>query len=115
MPPPDPLVSIRSEPLLPAGVLIIVAGELDMASTARLLEEFAAAGTELPPRVVVDLSSCTFVDLHAVRTLVEIGDRVERGGGRLAVACPSTLLRRVFELTGLEHLLMDAPSVDGDA
>jgi anti-anti-sigma factor len=112
MPPRDPLVSIHSEPLPPDGLILAVEGELDMASTPELLEEFAAAGPEAPARVVIDLSACTFLDLHALRTLVEIGQQVERGGGRLAVACPSGLLRRVFELTGLDQLLAAAPSVE---
>lgn len=70
----------------PAGVLVRVEGELDVATTPVFLE--TATGTLVDRRareVELDLSGLTFVDVAGVRALVEVHDQVLAKGRRVSV------------------------------
>lgn len=87
--------------LLPnGGVLVRVNGELDLATTSQLEDALSNA----PERgaLVVDLTSCTFLDSTAIRILVTTA-RSERDGMSL-VACDPGILR-VLELARVDTLV----------
>ena len=59
-------------------------------------------------RLVVDFSRLTFMDAAAPRVVVVAHERRGAAGGAgVAVRGASALVRRVFELTGLQVLLDD--------
>lgn len=92
------------------GVVLHLAGELDLynsADIAAALEEIAA---ESPARVVVDLSGVAFVDSTAMGTLVEGRRRV--GPEAFVLAAPGADVARALEVSGLAQHFNVRPTVD---
>jgi anti-anti-sigma factor len=85
------------------GVLIfIVTGELDLHTTPQLaekLEESEGGG------VLIDLSSCEFIDSTGIGLLVRTWQRLDEpdgnGPARFALCGLSDQVRRLLEITGL--------------
>ena len=95
---------------LPDGHLIVVSGEVDMAtapSLAEALDQFVS-GT-----VTVDLSDVTFIDSTGLKALVAAHRRIERRRSRLIVRGVAPIVRRLFEIAGLDALLHADP-IDDD-
>jgi|tagenome__1003787_1003787.scaffolds.fasta_scaffold16733552_1 anti-anti-sigma factor len=87
--------------------VIQVRGEVDLATAPALAEALAEANSD----IVVDLAELAFMDASGLQALGEAGERAQRDDDRLTVIHASPLVRRMFELTGLAHLLAgsDAP------
>src|SRR5690242_16572381 len=78
--------------------LIIVHGELDIATAPRL-----AALTRLRQRhhpVVLDLSEVAFMDSSGLKVLVEASERSRRDGWSFRIRRPSARVARVAMLAG---------------
>lgn len=74
-------------------------GELDLAAGPRLrgpAEELLAAGFE---QLIIDLRAVTFLDVSAVRLLLELADRAQEDGWRLSLIHGGAQPHRVFDLT----------------
>ena len=81
------------------GVCVVLAGELDMASVGTLEHELHRANARREP-VVLDVTALSFCDLMGLRALTAAlasGARIEGE----AQGC----VRKLFALTGQEHLL----------
>jgi anti-anti-sigma factor len=79
---------------------VILGGELDLLSREFLFEHLARVAANKPRRLVFDMAGVGFVDCDAARTLVAAG-RFLPDGTRPVIRRPRPLVRRVFELTGL--------------
>lgn len=51
--------------------------------------------------VVLDLGAVSFIDSSGLRALLIGQDSITQGGGQLEVVNPSTVVRRLFQITGL--------------
>ena len=88
--------------------MIGIRGELDLSSASDLepaLEEAVAAGDA---SVLIDLSECEFIDSTGIALIVRAWQRIDsaadgEGEGRLVICCDNQQVRRVLEITGLEH------------
>jgi anti-sigma B factor antagonist len=83
------------------GMLIRLQGELDIVTAPLLAEKLNEANSE----IVVDLADLGFLDASGLGTLASASARAERHGDHLVVINPDPLKQRMFELTGLDHLL----------
>lgn len=99
---------VRVETTPSGAVVLHVLGELDLATAPRL--EAAIADAVASPRVVVDLSSCTFLDSAGVRVLTSAGR--EPAPRRVAVISADPGILRVLEITGMDTLLDIYPTLD---
>jgi anti-anti-sigma factor len=106
---PAPFQASASE--LAEGIrLLEVEGELDL-STATQLEEPLEKAIESPhATVLIDLTACTFIDSTGIALIVRAWQRVDAaagngGEGSLVLCCQNEQVRRVLEVTGLEHSL----------
>jgi anti-anti-sigma factor len=77
--PPQPPFAVRISDT-PAGVLVCIEGELDVATTPRLLETAGTLIGKERREVELDLSGLTFVDVAGVRGLVRFRDQVLGAG-----------------------------------
>ncbi len=89
----------------PGGVQLALAGELDMASAAKLEEELAAVEERQPALLVVDLRPLTFMDSSGLRALVAADNRAREQGRRLALIRGGERVQRVFTITRLDERL----------
>lgn len=88
--------------------VVAVRGELDLSTAADLeppLEEAIGSGDGL---LLIDLSACEFIDSTGIALIVRAWQRFDRGAsgegsGRMGICGSNAQVRRVLEITGLEH------------
>lgn len=87
--------------------VVLVSGEVDLASAGDLRSALATAAAQRPARLVVDLTAVSFVDSSGLGAIAG-GLRAQREhGGGLDVVGAAAHVRRVFEISGLGELLAD--------
>jgi anti-sigma B factor antagonist len=91
--------------------IVVLKGDVDLESSpaARevLLKSVEGAG-----KVLVDLSSVTYIDSSGVASLVEALQAAKRNGGRFALVAASDPTRRVLELARLDKVFTMYTTVD---
>jgi anti-anti-sigma factor len=106
---PAPFQASASE--LEEGIrLLEVNGELDLSTAAQLEGPLEEAIDSTDAAVLIDLSDCTFIDSTGIALVVRAWQRVDAaagngGEGGLVLCCQNEQVRRVLEVTGLEHSL----------
>jgi len=95
----------------PLGVVLILGGELDLA-TAPVLQEKLDRAKRGRGAVVIDLSGLRFIDASGLHMLVRAERQLRASGGQLVLVRGPRAVRRVFELTGLDRhfALCDSPT-----
>jgi anti-sigma B factor antagonist len=84
--------------------LVVVTGELDMASTGGLRRRCEAALLDHAPRLVVDLTAVTHMDSSGLAELLSAHQRAAGLHGRLALVVGSPAIRRMLEIRGVDGL-----------
>jgi anti-sigma B factor antagonist len=90
---------------------VTVAGEIDIATVAGLRErlfELTASGRP----VVVELDQVSFIDSTGLAALVGAARRAAAHGASLHVICARPQTRQLFRLTGLDHQIPLARTLD---
>ena len=106
---PAPFQASASE--LEGGIrLVEVNGELDLSTATQLEEPLHDAVSSPVAAVLIDLTDCTFIDSTGIALVVRAWQRVDAsagngGEGGLVLCCQNEQVRRVLEVTGLEHSL----------
>ena len=97
------------------GFTIKLAGELDSATSRKLLERFEQALAPLDGReLVIDLDEISFMDSSGMRALILIERRAEEERIALAIARPPAAVTELLQLTGIADRIPLAPRT-GDA
>ncbi|HST54642.1 MAG TPA: STAS domain-containing protein [Solirubrobacteraceae bacterium] len=93
-------------------VVVTAGGELDYEASPKLRERFTSLVKAGRRRLVLDLSTATFIDstaigvlVGAVRKLEEAGGGGGGGGGSFAVVCTHERVLQIFEISGLDGLI----------
>ena len=81
----------------PQQVAVTLAGEIDLATSARLRRDLADAIVGAST-VVVDMASVEFIDASGIGALVSVADAARRRGATLWLVHPSPIVRRVLAL-----------------
>ena len=93
---------VRTDWLADGTYVVFVAGEVDMSTSAALVRGLAAPTLDRARSIVVDLSTCTFIDTSGLAALVGANERLcAASGRRLALVAPGTCLLRALEVSGL--------------
>jgi stage II sporulation protein AA (anti-sigma F factor antagonist) len=87
----------------PGVAVVRVLGELDLATCERIEEAFTSAASA--PRVIVDLTGCTFLDSSGVRVLVTAHRDASTVGGGVELVASDPNILRVLEITSLNTVL----------
>ena len=86
----------------PGYVVVTVAGEIDIATVARLRERLSAlAAGGLP--LVADLDQVSFIDATGLGALAGAAREATEHGTSLHVVCARPQTRRLFRVTGLDR------------
>jgi anti-sigma B factor antagonist len=87
-------------------VIVVVDGELDYEASPLLKERIAEHLKGDGQRLVLDLSSVTFIDSTAIGVLAGAAARFEEAeDGSMAVVCVHAKVLQILELTGLDSLV----------
>lgn len=92
-------------------------GELDLSTATQLEGPLDEATRSTDAAVLIDLADCQFIDSTGIALIVRAWQRVDAaagngGEGGLVLCCQNEQVRRVLEVTGLEHSLRVFPSRD---
>jgi anti-sigma B factor antagonist len=92
-------------------VVIVVSGELDLASGPALDDELGRVSASGVPLVVVDLREVEFIDSTGLSILVKAHQRAVEQGHEFALVRGAQQVQRLLDLTGVaERLtLVDTP------
>ena len=91
--------------------LVVVSGELDVASGPMLEQELAKAEASDPQLLILDLRDLEFIDSTGLSILIKAHQQAEASGRRFAVVRGRSQVQRLLGLTGLEErlTLVDSP------
>lgn len=104
----DPVAGVDR---MDGGVVVHLAGELDLYNAHQVRETLLACSAEKPGRLVVDLAAVDFVDSTALGVLVEARSRMAERQAFL-LAAPSSETRRALEVSGLDRHFTIRASVE---
>jgi len=83
------------------GIVVRLAGELDLYNAGDVRQALLAACAEEPERLVVDLAEVSFLDSTVLGVLVEARSRVA-DKSTFMLAAPGAEARRALDLSGLD-------------
>jgi anti-anti-sigma factor len=91
--------------------VIVVSGELDLASAPALEEELDRAVTNGADLVIVDLRELEFIDSTGLGLLIKANRKAEEAGRRFAIVRGQSQVQRLLGVTGIEQrlTLVDSP------
>lgn len=87
---------------------LALSGELDMLSAPRLSEWIEWAENDGAATIMLDLRDVSFIDSSGLRAFIQAHDRASSNGHQLLLVGATEAARRLFEMTGTEHML-DVP------
>ena len=90
---------------------IVLAGELDMATTPILEEHLVRAESDGATTILIDLRELTFMDTTGLHAFLAARERAEENGRKLLLVGAKEPVRRVFELTGQASALDNQDAV----
>jgi anti-sigma B factor antagonist len=85
--------------------VIVVGGELDLASAPALEEELNRAATTGADLVIVDLRELEFIDSTGLGLLIKANRHAEAAGRRFAIVRGQSQVQRLLGVTGIEQRL----------
>jgi stage II sporulation protein AA (anti-sigma F factor antagonist) len=86
-------------------IIVLVKGEVDVATSAHLANAIARAmEREAAGKVdlVIDLTRLRFIDVSGINVLVRAARQARAGGGTLVLRSPSRHVRRLLDVLGLD-------------
>jgi anti-anti-sigma factor len=90
----------------PSGARVVtIAGELDISNVDKIERNWQSALDGTRDHIVFDLAELTFMDSAGLAMLLRAQDR----GIDVTVRNPSTIVRRIIEVTGLSERLLAGP------
>jgi anti-sigma B factor antagonist len=93
--------------------VLLLSGELDIASAPRLQTAIARLCDDDARSLTLDLSSLLFIDSTGLAAIVYASRLCDRHDCELALIPGPEIVQQVFELTGLAELLPFRSSADG--
>jgi anti-sigma B factor antagonist len=87
------------------GDILVLSGELDMATAPQLLAALERLTTEGVSRIVLELSGLQFCDSSGLSVFVQAHQALQAEGGALQLRHPSARLSALLATTSLDHEL----------
>jgi anti-sigma B factor antagonist len=87
--------------------VLSLSGELCLSTVELLREPLFGAIEHAPANIVLDLTECTFIDSSGLEVLALASWRLAAIDPRreLIVVSPRSAVRRILDLTGMDHIL----------
>jgi anti-sigma B factor antagonist len=84
-----------------ADAVLVLTGEIDMATAGSLRTIAGRSLREPPARLVLDFAGVTFCDSQGLSTLISLNRQVSAAGSRLVLVNVGDFMGRLLEITGL--------------
>ena len=91
--------------------VVVLPEEVDIRNAAGVAEELTLAVSRSSV-VIIDMSATMFCDCAGARAIVRAHKRAADSGAELRLVVTAKLVRRMFGLIGVDHLLDIYPSVE---
>ena len=85
--------------------VVIVAGEVDVATAPRLHDRLVALTSEGHRRIALDLDGVTMLDWMGLGAILGVLARVRSLGGEMTLVSPSAATRELLTLTGVDQII----------
>jgi anti-sigma B factor antagonist len=92
--------------------IVVVTGELDLASSPRLQEELERVWASDPEQLVIDLRQLEFMDSTGLSIVVGAHRRLAEQGRSLSIVRGSAQVQRLLDLTGVADRLQIVDSLE---
>ena len=96
----------------PPWTVLSVGGDLDVVGAPDLRQQVVKAVADGARLMAIDLSNLDFVDSFGLGAVIGALKRLRQRGGDLVLVCPSSRIRRVFEICDLDRILSLHDSLD---
>jgi anti-sigma B factor antagonist len=103
---------VDSRPMEDGIAVVRLRGEADLHTAPILREALNEAIEQLPTTLVVDMTGVTFIDSMMLGVLLSATRRARPNGTELRIVVDDPHVRRIFELTLLDHVMQLYPSMD---
>lgn len=101
------MIKIRRSPDF---VLVMLTGEIDIATATPLRERLSALAAD-GGLLVADLDQLSFIDAAGLGALARVARQAAAHGGRLGLVCNRRQTRLLFQLTGLDRTVRVAQTL----
>jgi len=85
-------------------VILALQGDVDLYTAPELKAELIRLIETGTTRIVVDLTSATFIDSTTLGVLLGALKRLRPAGGELSIVCPDPNIRKIFQITLLDRV-----------
>lgn len=89
--------------------VVVLPDVIDVCTATRVAAQLAVSGGSA---VIIDMSATTLCDCAGVRAVVRAYQRAAESGAELRLVVTAALIRRIFDVTGVDRLLDLYPSVE---
>jgi anti-sigma B factor antagonist len=86
-----------------------LSGELDLSTAPRLWEQLHLVLESGAKKVTCDLAALRYMDSTGLNVMIALHKRLKASDGTLILKDPTTSVRRVFEITGVDEFLAIEP------
>jgi anti-sigma B factor antagonist len=91
--------------------VVSLPAEIDISNADQIREDLLSVVNRGATTLVVDMSATTFCDSAGVNALVRTLKRATANGAGMRLVVSTHAVRRVFDITGVDHLIDIYPSV----
>jgi len=92
--------------------LVALCGKLDANTSPDVEKRLLALVDEGESRIAFDFSQLTYISSLGLRVLLLVAKRVQKAGGKLAVAAVSDQIYEVFTIAGFHNIFSIYPTLD---
>jgi anti-sigma B factor antagonist len=103
---------VDSAPIENGVAIVRLSGEADLHTAPILREALSQAIESDPGLLVVDMTGVSFIDSMMLGVLLSATRRARPTGTEIRIVVDDPHVRRIFELTLLDHVMQLYPSVD---
>src|SRR6476469_2050350 len=99
--------------IMPAQSKVIpLEGEIDLHISPRITTTLNAALKAQPHNLVIDMGNVSYIDSSGLAVLIEAMQKVEKYGGKFALAGLQENVKPIFEIARLDQVFRIYPDVD---
>lgn len=102
----------RSRIMAAQSKVVPLEGEIDLHVSPRITSTLNAAVKAKPRNLVIDMENVSYIDSSGLAVLIEAMQKVEKYGGKFALAGLQENVKPIFEIARLDQVFQIYPDVN---